>query len=588
MPNKQLTALLLAGLAAFSCTGQSQPDPRTGSSVTPANAAPLPENLRAEVEQTFHAVNPRAIRATMSFLADDLIQGRQPGTRGFAIASRYIETRFMALGLQPGGEANSYIQPVPLKKGITVTEASSLTLEPGGPTRPAAPGPTTTASTITGAAALTYGRDFFLGPNLVNPVSEVKAPLVFIGFGVYAPELKYDDYQKTDVKGKIVVYFDGAPSTFPSNERAYFSSAPSKYAEAVKRGAVGVITIQLSGNQRSSWEATIRRVGQGAFRWADTHGQAQGTYPELKVIGALNAEQSEKLFRAPAHPWQSVIDKAKSGQPQSFPLNTIAEMRVTTTISDVQGSNLIGIIPGSDPVLKNEYVVYTAHLDHFGIGAPLKGDSIYNGAHDNASGVALVLEIAQAFRNLPVAPKRSVIITVVTGEEYGLLGSDYFISNPTVNGKNIVANLSLDMPFFFHPVLDIVPYGALHSSLSHPVETAARYMNLKIGPDPFPEQVVFIRSDHYSFIRKGIPALFIKSGFMTVASDTVDRSRTDVDWRRTTYHTPQDDMSQAFDFDAAATHVRLNFLIGLLVCNENARPTWNKDDFFGGRFANSQ
>jgi Zn-dependent M28 family amino/carboxypeptidase len=150
--------------------------------------------------------------------------------------------------------------------------------------------------------------------------------------------------------------------------------------------------------------------------------------------------------------------------------------------------------------------------------------------------------------------------------------------------KNIVANLAIDMPFFFHPVLDIVPYGALHSSLSRQVESTAKYMDLKIGPDPFPEQVVFIRSDHYSFIRKGIPALFIKSGFMTIPSDTVDRSRSDVDWRRTTYHTPQDDMSQPFDFNAAATHVKLNFLIGLLVCQDSGRPTWNKDDFFGGRF----
>jgi Zn-dependent M28 family amino/carboxypeptidase len=594
MPNTQLTAFLLAGLITLSCPAFTQtgsasiaPASVTPASVTPANAAPLPEYLRAEVEQTFHSVNPQSIRATMSFLADDLIQGRQPGTRGFAIASRYIETRFMALGLQPGVDNKTYIQPVPLKKGVTVETQSSLTLEPATTARAGK----TTAKTTTDLTAITplvYGRDYFFSPNLVDPVSEITAPLVFIGFGVYAPELKYDDYQKTDVKGKIVVYFDGAPATFPSNERAYFSSAPSKYAEAVKRGAVGVLTVQQPAGQRSSWEATIRRVGQGTFRWADAQGQAQGAYQQLKVIGALNAEQSEKLLAGSAIPWQTIIGKAKAGQPQSFPLNTTASMKVTTTVSDIQGSNLIGIIPGSDPVLKNEYVVYAAHLDHFGIGAPLKGDSIYNGAHDNASGVSLLLEIAQAFRNLPVAPKRSVIIAVVTGEEYGLLGSDYFINNPTVSRKSIVANLALDMPFFFHPVLDIVPYGALHSSLSRQVETAARYMGLKIGPDPFPEQVVFIRSDHYSFIRKGIPSLFIKSGFMTIPSDTVDRSRSDVDWRRTTYHTPQDDMNQAFDFDAAATHVKLNFLIGLLICNDPARPGWNKEDFFGGRFTNSQ
>jgi Zn-dependent M28 family amino/carboxypeptidase len=180
--------------------------------------------------------------------------------------------------------------------------------------------------------------------------------------------------------------------------------------------------------------------------------------------------------------------------------------------------------------------------------------------------------------------RRSIIFAVVTGEESGLLGSDLFANNPTVSRDAMVANFSIDMPFFFHPVLDIVPYGAQHSSLAQPLAVAAKYLNLGIGPDPFPEQVVFIRSDHYSFIKKGIPALFIKSGFGTVADDKVDRSVADVAWRRTTYHTPQDDMTQAFNFDGAATHVKINFLTGYLVANETARPTWNRGDFFGGMF----
>jgi hypothetical protein len=569
MPNAQLTALLLISLTVLTCTARTQSTGQAQSSavapsVSPANAAPLPESLRTEVEQAFHSVNPQSIRATMSFLADDLLQGRQPGTRGFAIASRYIETQFMALGLRPGVGDSSYRQPVPLRKGVTIVSGSSLSLD-GDP------------------ASLTYGKDFLVSPNLVNPSSGISAPLVFIGFGIYAPELGYDDYGKTDVRDKIVVYFGQAPATFPSNERAYFSSAAVKYAEAVKRGASGVINLQMSGG-RSSLEAMAGRAGQGTFRWADDKGKAQETFEELKVIATLSTLQSEQLFSRSGHDWQSVLDNAKAGKPQSFPLNRSASMKSSTMLTDIQSSNLVGVIPGSDPTLKDQYLVYAAHLDHFGFGAPVKGDSIYNGAHDNASGVAILLEIARAFRSLPVAPKRSIIITVVTGEELGLLGSDYFISHPTVPQNSIVANLALDMPSFFHPVLDIVPYGALHSSLSVQVNSAAKYMGLKIGPDPFPEQVVFIRSDHYSFIRKGIPSLFIKSGFMTVPSDTTNWSRLDVDWRRTTYHTPQDDMSQAFDFDAAATHVKLNFLIGLLVCQDNSRPSWNKGDFFGGRF----
>jgi hypothetical protein len=569
MPNytrQQLTALFLTVFitASFPVLSQAPPSRTAAGPDLPASQQPM-------IEKAFQAVNPRAIEATMTFLADDLVQGRQPGTGGFAIASKYVETEFMALGLKPGANKTSYVQPVPLKKGITITDASSLSLGSEG-----------------AMESLVYGKDFLLSPNLVNQASSVSAPLVFIGFGLYAPELKYDDYQNTDVRGKIVVYFDQAPASFPSNERAYFSSAAVKYAEAIKRGAVGVLSIQSPSNQRSSWEAMAKRGGQGAFRWADSQGQAQGAYEQLKAIGSLNPEWSGKLFAHSGHTWQDVAARAKAGQPQSFPLNISAAMKVATAVTDIQSSNLVGIIPGSDPVLKDQYVVYTAHLDHFGIGTAVKGDSIYNGAHDDASGVAILLEIARAFRSLPVAPKRSIVIAVVTGEEYGLLGSDYFVTNPPMPRGNIVANLAIDMPFFFHPVLDIVPYGALHSSLSRQVEMTAKYMHLQIGPDPFPEQVVFIRSDHYSFIRKGIPALFIKSGFMTVPSDTVDRSRTDVDWRRTTYHTPQDDMSQAFDFNAAATHVKLNFLIGFLVAEDKTRPDWNKGDFFGGRFGNRQ
>ncbi len=342
----------------------------------------------------------------MSFLADDLLEGRQPGTRGFAIASRYIQSQFMALGLLPGVHG-SYVQPVPLKKGVTIPDAGTMTIEGSD-----------------GTQILTCNTDFLVSPNLVNPVSEVSAPLVFAGFGVYAPELKYNDYGNADVKGKIVVYLDQAPAMFPSNERAYFSSAAVKYEEAVRRGAAGVITLPMPEGRISSWEAAVRRMAQGSFRWADDAGHAQNTYPELKVIAALNPTREERLFSLSGKTWADVLNNARAGRAQSFPLNRSADMKVTTTVSDIQSSNLIGVIPGSDPVLRNQYVVYAAHLDHFGIGTPVKGDSIYNGAHDNASGVAILLEIARAFRSLPTPPRRSVIIDVVTGEEYGLVGSE--------------------------------------------------------------------------------------------------------------------------------------------------------------------
>lgn len=535
-----LSASAMACLLGFSAIGQK--------------GGPEVKNLKN--------INPNAIKATMTFLADDLVEGRQPGTRGFSVASKFVETQMMRIGLKPAMPDGGYLQPVPLKKGIVSEKLTTMTL---------------------GEETLTYGQEFIASPYMPQSESSVSAPLVFVGYGISAPEMQYDDYKGIDVKGKIVVFFNAAPESFPSNQRAYFTTNPVKYNEAIKRGAVGVIAVNFPNDKRSTWEATVRRTKQGTFKWLNKEGQPNDAFPALKAVATFNPDKAEKLFAKSGKTFASAVESTKAGKAESFDLNIQANIKVNTQFTSVAGSNLVGIIEGSDPKLKDEYIVYTAHLDHFGIGAPVKGDSIYNGAHDNASGVAILLEIAQTFKNLPEAPKRSIVFTIVTGEEFGLLGSDYFASNSPLNGK-IVADLAIDMPFFFHPVLDIVPYGAQHSSLNQQVEKTAKILGLGISPDPFPEQVVFIRSDHFSFIKKGIPALFIKSGFKTVPSDTIDRSKSDVGWRSTIYHTPQDDMSQPFDFDAAATHVKVNYLIGYYVAQDSKSPDWNVGDFFGGKF----
>ncbi len=514
-----------------------------------------------ELLRSLQVISPQSIKASMTFLSDDLLGGRQPGSKGFEVASRYVESEFISMGLTPGC-SDGFIQKVPLKKGVVNNNESSLQID--GFSTP-----------------WTYGKEFIYAANIASEVSDIAAPLIFAGFGISAPELKYDDYKGIDARGKIVVLLDQAPETFENNERAYFSSPNIKFQEAVNHGAVGVIMLNTS--KRTSWNAIVRRNAQGSFKWLDTKDFPHNAFERLKVIATVNPDNQQALFTLSGRNLQDVFDTIKKGKPQSFSLKVNVKCRVVTSHNLVESSNLIGVIPGSDPALKDEYIVYVAHLDHFGIGNPVKGDSIYNGAHDNASGVAIVLEIARAFASLPVAPKRSIVIAIVTGEESGLLGSDYFVNNPTVKGT-LIANLALDMPFFFHPVLDIVPYGAEHSSLKTQVNEATDILNLKISPDPFPEQVVFVRSDHFSFIKKGIPALFIKSGFMTTKEDSVDRAKSDVAWRSTTYHTPQDDMRQSFDFEGATTHVKVNFLIGMLIANNADRPHWNKGDFFGEKF----
>ncbi len=515
-----------------------------------------------EIKKILNNVNPDAIKGHMSFLADDLMEGRLPGTRGFSLGSKYIETQFISLGLKPGLKDSSYIQKVPLKKGW-IDESESYFI----------------ISANNKEEKLDYSKDFLLNPYFASVTSSVKAPLVFVGFGISAPEFNYDDYQNIDIKGKIVVYINDAPQSIPSSERAYYTTSDVKFSEAIKRGAVGVISFNLPTNKRTTWEASVRRLKQGSFKWLNNQSIAANSYDALKAVSLFNNDNIKKLFVNATTPVQKIYELAAEGKSLSFPLNISVSIQVKTNSKLIESSNVVGIVKGSDPALKNEYVVYSAHLDHFGIGAPVKNDSIYNGAHDDASGMAILLEIAKAYRSLSIPPKRSVIFVVVTGEEMGLLGSDYFVNNqPLKNGK-IVANLAIDMPFFFHPVLDIVPYGADHSSLGKQTEKAAKILGLKISPDPFPEQVVFIRSDHYSFIKKGVPALFIKSGFTSIPQDTINRAKSDVGWRSTIYHTPQDDMNQPFDFNAATTHVKINFLIGYFVCSEYDSPAWNKGDF---------
>lgn len=521
----------------------------------------------SELNGIINHISPDAIKGHMTFLSDDLLAGRQPGFKGFDLAAKYIEAQFIAEGLKPAN-GTSYVQQVPLTRGKVVAEGSSMTMIDGKKEIP-----------------LCYGKEFYEFPYFDTEASAVEAPLVFVGFGVNAPEFKYNDYKNIDAKGKIVVYISGTPNYLPDNEKAFYNTADTKYKEAIRQGAVGVITFSLPTERKTNFEAIVNRSKNGSVKWVKDANTAGNSYPELKAVAFFNNEYLDLLFAHTNTTIEELKTLAADGKSKSFPLGISAKMAVKTAKENIPSANVMGYIEGSDTVLKNEYVAYTAHLDHLGIGRAVKGDSIYNGAHDDASGMAILLEVVKAYQSLKVKPKRSVIFATVTGEELGLLGSDYFVNHfPMANGK-IVANLAIDMPFFFHPILDIVPYGADHSSLGQQTAKVAGILGLKISPDPFPEQVVFIRSDHYSFIKKGIPALFIKSGFMSTPTDKTDWAKADVGWRSTTYHTPQDDMSQAFDFKAATMHVKVNFLIGYFAADDAVTPYWNKGDFFGDKLA---
>lgn len=524
-----------------------------------------------DVRSALAAIRGDLIRQHMSTLADDALEGRAPGTPGYEGALNYVETTLKSFGVEPAGEGGGFRQRVPLRNSTVVEDASSMKV-----TAPS------------GAKTLVYGVDYLLGgDHLRERVSIDNAPVAFVGYGVSAPALGYDDYASAgSLEGKVVAYLSGAPPSLPSNERAYYSSGAVKDAEAVKRGAIGTVSFTSPDDPRFRWDVSVATSKQGSFAWVDAQGQPSRGDPALRGSASLNHSAAAALFAGAPTPLADVFAAAAASRPQAFDLATRLSLATSTTHRDIESANLVGRVAGSDPQLKAEHVVYVAHVDHFGRGVAMNGDDIYNGAHDNASGVAIVLEVAHAMTSLPAQPRRSALFLFVTAEERGLLGSDYFARNPTVPRESLVADLALDMPFLFHPLLDIVPYGAQHSTLMEPVTRAAQHLGIALAEDPIPEQVLFIRSDHYSFVRQGVPSLFIKSGFKT-GDAALDGAKINAAYRRDVYHKPNDDMTQAFDFEAGAAHARLNFLTGWLVAQDTARPAWNPGDFFGQLFGSS-
>jgi Zn-dependent M28 family amino/carboxypeptidase len=292
----------------------------------------------------------------------------------------------------------------------------------------------------------------------------------------------------------------------------------------------------------------------------------------------------QALFRGAPQTLEQVFEAAERGETNSFDLAWRASMRSQSEHSNVRSENVVAVLAGSDPQLRSEYVIYTGHLDHLGVGEPQDGDRIYNGAFDNASGIAVMIEVARAFRSLPKAPKRSLVFLAVTAEEKGLLGSKYFAEFPTVPATDIVANINLDMFLMLHPLKDIVAFGAEHSSLEKNVLHATKRLGVELTPDPMPEEVIFVRSDQYSFVRKGVPAVFLTAGFKGATPD----GPTGPEWIRDRYHSQRDDMDQPMDLQSGVDFTRLNILIGYEVANDKARPRWNEGDFFGELFGSQR
>ena len=409
--------------------------------------------------------------------------------------------------------------------------------------------------------------------DLAHTDSTVEAPVVFVGYGITAPELHYDDYAGADVRGKIVAVLSNAPPRFSSSQAGYYANEVVKSRNAVAHGAVGRLEIYLPEEDVSASDP----VGTG--EWLNHDGEPHDVFPEMKAWAWLTTSGADKLFKGAPKTLEQVFATARTGKPQNFALPWSAAMHTVKAHQRLQSSNVVGRIEGSDPALRNQYVIYTAHIDHLGICPPVEGssDTVCHGTLDNASGVATILEIARAFTALPVPPRRSILFLFTTEEEDMLEGADYFAHFPTIPADGMIANIVVDMtPGVLYPCKDLIAIGSEHSSLARNAESAALRSGYTMSPDVFPERGYFQRGDQYPFILQGIPSAWIRRG--------PDGDEVTAKWIHSRYHTPLDNMDQPIDYEQGLKAAGMIFRMGYDVAQQDEVPTWNKSDFFGAKF----
>jgi Peptidase family M28 len=508
------------------------------------------------------------IQADVAYLAADAREGRATGSVGFNEAADYVATRFKKLGLEPAGENGSFFQKVPLLEGVRLQDGASLKLQQDNFVQ-----------------EFIFEKEFLPAVNFNQASHSITAPMVFVGQGVFAPELKHNDFAGVVLRDKIALVLDGAPEYFPINQRAYYSSRNEKLKQLSERGAIGVLYIgNPEREQKRPWAMDSGNWVIPSMRLLDKNAMPIDSFPQLQAIASVNLEATRKILDGAKYSADVLFDQMKNGKLQAFDLPGMLTMSGKTQLRTLESQNVVAKLPGSDAKLASENVVFSAHLDHLGIGMPVNGDAIYNGALDNALGTGIMLEAARSVSLLSTKPKRSIIFIALTGEEKGLLGADYFAKNPTVPKKSLVANINMDMPVILTELLDVVTIGIDHSSLEKQVRQAATDIGFLLSPDPEPEEVVFVRSDQFAFIRQGIPAVYLDGGVVAKDPNIIGKDLLKK-FLQTHYHRPSDDLSQPIHYPTAAKMAALNARIGQLIADDPYSPRWNLGDFFGQKFA---
>ena len=494
----------------------------------------------------------------IQYLADDSLEGRDTGSRGHAKAVEYMAGQFRAAGLEPAG-VDGYRQPVDLHVTQIDKEHSTLELLRGGRSEP-----------------LKIGPDAML---IVDSGTEedLEADVVFMGHGLAVPELGYDDFAGIDVKGKIVVVFRGGPPDMASSIKAHHQS-PEEWRKAFRKaGAIGYILIPNPKVPEMPWWRYAISLSQSRMELVDPGFDAA---PRLRFAGALNPESADRLLAGSGHTFAEITELLMHDRPlPHFPLAARIRAHVVVKRWEVRSDNVAGVLPGRDPELRKEYVVLSAHLDHLGIGDPVNGDPIYSGAMDNASGNASLIEVARALAAAKTRPRRSILFLSVTGEEKGLLGSQYYATHPTVPGR-IVADVNMDCFNPLFPLRYLEVQGLDESTLGDDIRAVAQAAGVELQDDQEPDRVLFIRSDQYSFVKTGVPALTFKFGYLPGSpEEKIFRA-----WWTDRYHAPADDLDQPVDRAAAAQFDALLEQLTLRVANADHRPEWREKSFFR-RFA---
>lgn len=564
MKKIELTLLAVLAMSVAACSKDEAAPEATVSNSGDTDSVAVVETEAGNptAEEASQEITGDYMRGIVVEISDDRYEGRGPGTRGDEAARKYLAGRMEELGLEPGGADGSWEQPFDLV-GINAAQPDSWTF--AGHDK---------------SMTLEQWEQFIVGSGVQMERSEFNdAEIVFVGYGIQAPEYDWDDYKGADLKGKVLLMMNNDPDwdaeLFSGETRLWYGRWDYKYLSAARQGAAGAIIIHTSPSAGYPWQ-----VVQTSWTGVQFELPA-GDEPRSQVNAWLTEDTARDLVAMAGLDLDDLREAAYNRDFEPVPLGVTTSLAMDVEITRVQSGNVLGLIPGSDPVLKDEVVVYTAHHDHLGIGTPNEdGDAIYNGAMDNATGVAQVMAIAKAIKALPVAPRRSILVNLVGAEEQGLLGSEYYAANPTFAPGRIAANLNYDGGNIWGHTHDVTFVGLGKSTVDEIVTLVAGVQGRVVKPDQFADKGYFYRSDQFSFAKIGVPAMYLDTG-----TDFVDRPP---EWGReqqnhytqVNYHQPSDEFSPSWTFEGMIDDALLGFWTGLAIANADEKPTWVPGDEF--------